>query len=83
MVYLATFIILLYLFFKRSQRAQYQVWRQAVDLGNSILGAPLSTHTASDEIQWAPAPTVSKDEPQLSEEDMKELFKQEYNDLGK
>jgi hypothetical protein len=82
-LYLATFVVLLYLFFQRSQRAQYQVWRQAVDLRDTILGGAASTQSTSEEIQWAPAPTVDQDAPQLSEDDLKELFKQEYNDLGK
>ena len=82
-LYLATLLVLLYLFFQRSQRAQYQVWRQAVDLSHTILGGATATDFASEEIQWTPAPTVSDDTPQVSEEDLKELFKQEYNDLGK
>jgi len=82
-LYLAAFVILLYLFFQRSQRAQYQVWKQAVGLGNTILGGAPPIYAASDEIQWTPAPTIDDNAPQLSEDDLKELFKQEYNDLGK
>jgi hypothetical protein len=82
-LYFAAFFILLYLFFQRSQRSQYQVWRQAVDLGNTILGSASSTHGVSQEIHWAPAAPVDDDEPPVSEEDLQELFKQEYLDLGK
>lgn len=82
-VYLATLVVLLYLFLQRSHRAQYQVWRQAIDLGNTILAGAVSTDVATDEIQWTAAPAVDENAPQLSEDDLRELFKQEYNDLGK
>jgi hypothetical protein len=82
-IYLAAFVILLYLFFRRGQKAQLQVWRQAIDLSSTILNSAASVDNPGEEIQWTPAPTFDVNAPQLTEDDMKELFKQEYNDLGK
>lgn len=82
-LYLATFIILLYLFFQRSQRTEYQVWRQAVDLGSTILGGASSTQPASEKLSWTPPTPVSDEAPLMSDEEIKELFKTEYDALGK
>ncbi|KAB5572670.1 hypothetical protein GE09DRAFT_993325 [Coniochaeta sp. 2T2.1] len=82
-LYLALFVILLYLFFQRSQHAQYQVWRQAVDLGNTILGATASTDLPGEELKWTPPTPVDDGAPPVTDEELKELFKEEYNDLGK
>lgn len=82
-LYLAAIVVLLYLFLRRSHQEQYQVWRQAVDLGNTKLAGAAPTEVVSEEIQWAPAPAVDENAPQLSEDDLRELFQQEYNDLGK
>ncbi|KAH8911993.1 hypothetical protein BR93DRAFT_43655 [Coniochaeta sp. PMI_546] len=82
-LYLATFIILLYLFFQRSQRTEYQVWRQAVDLGSTILGGASSIQSASEKLSWTPPMPVSDEAPLISDEEIKELFKTEYDALGK
>lgn len=82
-LYLAVFVALLYLFVHRSQPTQYQVWRQAVDLGNTILGGASPTDLAADELNWTPPTPLSDGAPLVSDEDLKELFKEEYNDLGR
>lgn len=83
MLYLAVLVVLLYLFVHRSQHTQYQVWRQAVDLGNTILGGASSTELVTDELNWTPPTPVSDGAQPVSDEDLKELFKEEYNDLGR
>lgn len=82
-LYLTVLVILLYLFFQRSQRAHYQVWRQAVDLGNTVLGGSSPAQAASEEIQWTPATPVTDGEPPVSEEELKQLFEADYLELGK
>ena len=82
-LYLALLVILLYLFFQRSQKAQYQVWKQAVDLGNTILGSTTSTDLPGEGLNWTPPTPVDDGAPPVTDEELKELFKEEYKDLGK
>jgi hypothetical protein len=82
-LYLVILTVLLCLFFQRSQRTQYQVWQQAVDLGNTILGGASSTQLASEELNWTPPTPLTDGAPPVSDEELNELFKEEYNDLGK
>lgn len=75
-IYVILTILLLYICLLKGEGARHQAWRQAVDLSNTILGGISPT----DETSQPPIP--APEAPRMSEDEAREQFKREWEELG-
>jgi hypothetical protein len=75
-IYVILTILLLYVCLLKGEGARHQAWRQAVDLSNTLLGGI----SPADEPIEPPIP--APEPPRINEDEVREQFKREWEELG-
>lgn len=70
-------ILLLYICLLKNEGTRQQVWRQAVDLSKTMLDGISSSNEPS--AAWSP----DSDGPRMSDDEARDQFKREWEELGK